>query len=599
MSLFYRRPDSNLETGIMTLTTLFQTIKASPARRRMTRRISHSSRSRRSTTRPQLERLEDRLALSGFGPEDGSYIVEPWSGSYTDIKIQATDQKIVAAGTFSGPGVAIARYDVIGNRDTSYGSAGLTTTTIGYAGTTAGLVLQPDEKAIVASKKTSTGYFGAARFNANGSLDIGFGSGGWSGANVVPSGFTSVPMGVGLQSTGKLVVGGIAVESSQNPTAHSAVLSRFTTSGATDNGKGGFGNVVSGKAIGYVKETFSATNVSFRAVAIQQDDKVVAVGNFSPTRSASGQLIVARYTAAGVRDTTFNGSGYSVLNLPGISYTSMSGQGVAMQSDGKIVVVSTASGIDGSSDMLVARYNSNGTLDTSFGAGLGYVRVDIDGTVSQTSETGHDVTIQPDGKIVAIGKEVIWSATPGQPTNVLVARLNPNGTPDLTFGSGGFKIGVPPTGAEYHSFSAAGVSLQSDGSIIVAGGIDDQNSGGNVHPFLMRFFGTNSAIAPAVSRSRSSAAPMTDIAIADRAITLLLNEDLTTSNLKKNSASAVQTGSPAKTTPVGFGGTLTTAAVPSITSPVQKSSSSKFGLGKISSPDLLLSLDLWFGGLHQ
>ena len=578
----------------MTLATLFQTSNASPARGNKTRRIRHSSCSRRSTTKPQLEWLEVRLALSGFGPEDGSYIVEPWIGSYTDIKIQSTDQKIVAAGTFPGPGVAIARYDSVGNRDTSYGSGGITTTTIGYAGTTAGLALQPDGKAIVASKKASTGYFGAARFNTNGSLDGGFGNGGWSGVNVVPTGFTAVPMGVGLQSTGKIVVGGIAVESLQNPTAHSAVLARFTTSGATDNGKGGFGNVVSGKATGYVKETFGATIVSFDAVAIQQDDKVVAVGDFSPTRSASGQLIVARYTAAGVRDTTFNGSGYSVLNLPGINNTSVNGgHGVAMQSDGKIVVVSTASGIDGSSDVLVVRFNSNGSLDTSFGGGVGYVRLDIDGTVSQSIETGYDVTIQPDGKIVAIGQEVIWSATPGQPTNVLVARLNPNGTPDLTFGSGGFKIGAPPTGAEYHSFRAAGVALQTDGSIIVAG-IDYQSSGGNERPLLMRFFGTNSALAPTVTSSASSVGAATDTAL-----TLLQNEDLTSTHLKKTSSTAVQIGTTANTSFIGGNGTPTVTALTNVANLVQKSNSSKSRLGKISSSDLVLSLDDWFGSLGQ
>ena len=558
----------------MTLATLFQTFNTSPTRRSKKHSIRNSSRSRRSTTKPQLERLEDRLALSGFGPEDGSYIVEPWSGSYNDIKIQSTDQNIVAAGTFPGPGVAIARYDSVGNRDTSYGSGGLTTTTIGYAGF-AGLALQPDGKAIVASKKASTGYFGAARFNTNGSLDSGFGNGGWSGANVVPTGFTAVPMGVGLQSTGKIVVGGIAVESLQNPTAHSAVLARFTTSGATDNGKGGFGNVVSGKATGYVKETFGATIVSFDAVAIQQDDKVVAVGDFSPTRSASGQLIVARYTAAGVRDTTFNGSGYSVLNLPGINNTSVNGgHGVAMQSDGKIVVVSTASGIDGSSDVLVVRFNSNGSLDTSFGGGVGYVRLDIDGTVSQSIETGYDVTIQPDGKIVAIGQEVIWSSTPGQPTNVLVARLNPNGTPDLTFGSGGFKIGAPPTGAEYHSFRAAGVALQTDGSIIVAG-IDYQSSGGNERPLLMRFFGTNSALAPTVTSSASSVGAATDTAL-----TLLQNEDLTSTHLKKTSSTAVQIGTTANTSFNGGNGTPTVTALTNVANLVQNPTLASLDAGK-------------------
>ena len=55
---------------------------------------------------------------------------------------------------------------------------------------------------------------------------------------------------------------------------------------------------------------------------------------------------------------------------------------VALQSDGKIVVAGFCTGIDGADDMLVARFNANGTLDTSFGGGSGYVRLDVDGTAS-------------------------------------------------------------------------------------------------------------------------------------------------------------------------------------------------------------------------
>src|SRR5437868_4244728 len=71
-----------------------------------------------------LERLEERLALAGFGPEDGAYFVEASSGSYESVAIQPADQKIVAAGpTFQGP--VIARYDAQGVADPAYGSGGV------------------------------------------------------------------------------------------------------------------------------------------------------------------------------------------------------------------------------------------------------------------------------------------------------------------------------------------------------------------------------------------------------------------------------------------------------------------------------------------
>src|SRR5207245_11564626 len=112
-----------------------------------------------------------------------------------------------------------------------------------------GLALQPDGKAIV-STHNGIGWYGAARFNTNGSLDSNFGSGGWSGVNVSGAG---IPQGVGLQSTGKIVVGGETIES-QGIWFRSAAVARFTASGATDSGRGGFGQVgVGGKALGYTK----------------------------------------------------------------------------------------------------------------------------------------------------------------------------------------------------------------------------------------------------------------------------------------------------------------------------------------------------------
>lgn len=415
----------------------------------------------------RMERLEERRLLA-FGAADGAYVVEPWSGSYTDIKIQQTDQKIVTVGNVQpSNGVAIARYDSAGNADATFGSGGRSTPSGGGNAGYAGLDLQPDGKAIV-STQNGIGWYGAARFSTNGSLDSSFGSGGWSGVNVSGSG---IPRGVGLQSTGKIVVAGETIDTSKGIWFRSATVARFNANGSTDSGKGGFGQVVQGKALGYTKTNFGVQLAEFKATAIQSDDKIVTVGDYSPNGNPDGQLIVARYTAGGVLDTTFNGSGYSVLNLPGISYTSpvYFGNGVALQTDGKIVVVSTSAGVDGGSDLLVVRYNTNGTLDTSFASGAGFVRLDIDGTALKTNESGVDVAIQPDGKIVVVGNESIWSANGGDPNNVFVTRLNANGTLDSTFGNGGFKISVLPTSVDYHSFEAKGGALQSDGSIVAAG----------------------------------------------------------------------------------------------------------------------------------
>src|SRR5262249_7013971 len=98
------------------------------------------------TAKPRLELLEERQLLSGFGPADGAFIAESWysgSGGYQDVQIQPVDQKIVAAGSVSTThGAAVARYDSVGNPDTSYGSNGLSTPPGGRPAFYVGLALQ-------------------------------------------------------------------------------------------------------------------------------------------------------------------------------------------------------------------------------------------------------------------------------------------------------------------------------------------------------------------------------------------------------------------------------------------------------------------------
>ncbi len=136
------------------------------------------------------------------------------------------------------------------------------------------------------------------------------------------------------------------------------------------------------------------------------------------------------------------------------------------------------------------------------------MRLDVDGTASVTAEYASGVAIQPDGKIVVAGTLRVS----GGPSNVLVYRLNANGTPDATFGVGGLKLGTPPAGPDYHSFEGTAVALQSDGSIIVAGS-DDWDGTDTIapHPFLMRFLPTTAiplhASGGAAPSSSRTAAP--------------------------------------------------------------------------------------------
>lgn len=431
--------------------------------------------------KPRMVQLEDRLTPAGFGPDDGATIVESWSGGYGDVKIQPGNQFIVATGS-SNNGMVIARRDSLGNIDTSFGSGGKATpalSSLKESGT--GLVLQSDGKMIVSG--AMTGGFNlqhfVARFKTNGSLDGGFGGGGWNSIDVQPMDYLPFfPTTVGLQSTGKVVIAGDSWGTAPGYPANTnpAVLARFTASGGVDSGKSGFGTIGPGnKALGY-----NLANIDgYFDLVVQSDDKIVVLGH-SPN-SALGGFLVVRYTSNGALDSSFDGDGYSTF-LPADSVSARA-HGIARQADGKLVVVGSCTEIGDTQglnwDLFVARFNANGSIDTSFGGGAGFVRLDIDGDASVTTEIGQDLVIQPDGKIIAAGYEFLWNEAGDNPRNALVARFNSDGSPDSTFGSSGFKFGTAPVG---HSFRTTDVTLQSNGNIIVAG----SDTG---FPLLMRFFG--------------------------------------------------------------------------------------------------------------
>ena len=156
-----------------------------------------------------------------------------------------------------------------------------------------------------------------------------------------------------------------------------------------------------------------------------------------------------------VPDPAFDGDGGAVVDLGGDERA----WAAALQDDGKIVVagISTQAILElADSDLLVARFDTDGALDPSFGA----VRVDFGGNFEEARE----VLVQPDGKIVAVGTARAASST-GAGRRLVVVRLLANGTLDGTFGDGGVFVSDLPDS------SAFAAVLQPDGRILVAGGI--------------------------------------------------------------------------------------------------------------------------------
>jgi uncharacterized delta-60 repeat protein len=195
------------------------------------------------------------------------------------------------------------------------------------------------------------------------------------------------------------------------------------------------------------------------AVAVQSDGKLVVVGQTYKDNDYSDEdFVVTRYNTNGTLDTTFGSRGRVRTDFPGLAAVPSS---VVIQPDGKIVVAGGAFPLfTFAGDFKVVRYNPNGSLDTSFGAG---------GIVTTTFPEGSyafDVALQPDGKIIAAGT-VFVDFNPGDASNTdfALARYNPDGTPDASFGSGG-TVMTDFVGAEDDAFS---ILVQLDGKIIAVG----------------------------------------------------------------------------------------------------------------------------------
>jgi len=214
---------------------------------------------------------------------------------------------------------------------------------------------------------------------------------------------------------------------------------------------------------GKVLTDFDHSTDIANAVAIQADGKLVVVGTIYQDNDFSDEdFAVARHNPDGTLDKTFGVGGKVQTDFPGLAAVASS---VVVQPDGKIVVAGGAFPLfTFAGDFKVARYNPDGSLDTSFGDG---------GIVTTTFPEGSyasDVALQADGKIIAAGT-VFVDFNPGESSNTdfALARYNPDGTPDATFGNGG-QVSTDFLGLEDDAFS---VLIQPDGKIVAVGSAND------------------------------------------------------------------------------------------------------------------------------
>jgi uncharacterized delta-60 repeat protein len=159
---------------------------------------------------------------------------------------------------------------------------------------------------------------------------------------------------------------------------------------------------------------------------LQLDGKILVAGaaNQDNWTSRSSVFAVARYHANGSLDTSFGGTGKITSDFGPSSY----GQSMALQADGRILMAGYTENTSGNTDFALARYNTNGSLDTSFG-GTGKLTSDF----GFNSDQGRSITWQPDGKILVAGAAYEYSWSSGS-SIFAVARYLANGSLDTSFG---------------------------------------------------------------------------------------------------------------------------------------------------------------------
>ena len=256
----------------------------------------------------------------------------------------------------------------------------MVTTPISQAALGQAVVVQPDGKIVVAgtSSDGSQATIAMARYTGTGSLDAGFGK---SGVLTTLIGSGAWGSAATIQPDGRIIVAGQSLNGSQSTFA----MVRYTITGSLDSSFGNGGIVTT--AIGYDAEGF--------AVALQPDNKIVVAGYSAPRISRPPTFFaLVRYKSNGSLDNGFGSSGVVTTLVGNGAY----GEAVALDRDNKIVVGGYSDyGLGVNSTFALARYNSNGSLDSVFGSG-GVVT-----TAIETTAAGSAVSIQSDNKIIVAG----------------------------------------------------------------------------------------------------------------------------------------------------------------------------------------------------
>ncbi|MFH1544059.1 MAG: delta-60 repeat domain-containing protein [Patescibacteria group bacterium] len=263
-----------------------------------------------------------------------------------------------------------------------------------------------------------------------------------------------------VQADGKYVVAGDSSCAIGNP---DMAIWRYNPNGTLDT---------TFNSTGYITHNGAAGGNSYDgglSLQIQADGKYVVTG-YSVNAAGNHDMAIWRYNTNGTLDTTFNSTGYVTHNGAASGNDNDSGKSLQIQADGKYVVAGYSSTVSWTYDMAIWRYNTDGTLDTTFNS-TGYVT--HNGAAGGNSQdVSLSLQIQTDGKYVVAG----YSRNASGNDDMAIWRYNPNGTLDTTFNSTGYVTHNGVAGGNGYD-GANSLQIQADGKYIVAGVSSNASSG--------------------------------------------------------------------------------------------------------------------------
>jgi uncharacterized delta-60 repeat protein len=256
-------------------------------------------------------------------------------------------------------------------------------------------------------------------------------------------GFDASVQALLIQPDKKILAGGTISKSGLNQFG----LARYNSDGSLDES---FGNL--GKVISDYPELMLLSSM-----ALQADGKIIVAGSLFNSDFTISHFVLVRYDTNGLLDTTFGIEGRVITNLSDKLDKITS---VIIQNDGKIIASGTTSDDLNFSDFSIVRYNSDGTLDTSFGNNGSTI------TSIRTWDFGYAIALQNDNAIVVSGSSSNeFNPIFGPDYDFLVLKYDKYGVLDSTFGNGGSVI-IGTTDANEKALS---VKVLSNGKIVIAG----------------------------------------------------------------------------------------------------------------------------------